>query len=523
MKCTSLTLPSEHALSLSLATEAEVSGAKLLQRLPAVKSCRKIADGLVEIFIQAGSFSGYGARAWPIRIGGVGIGDEPSIAHSLGILPRGPVAVRFDCAYLSLPGVDDAGHVDASFFSGLGNNPSLEALCVRASEWLAGISTTSSDVQSESERAAEWHSAEAHTAGKQRCIEAYRLIAQSPELVSEDSRLRAEWLAPAFRGLLSLATAEERTAHCVELLTRGGGGQGGGGMSNGHGGGGGSGGGSSGGSGGSVLEAVGGTGSGIYSFELFTPQLCALLVDEVDAFETTELPRRRPNTMNRAGLIVNEIGMHALMSSLLEVVVAPLTLALFPSEVFASTLDHHHSFVVQYSTADGGDRELDMHHDAAEMTLNVCLGKDFAGAGLRFCGEFGSSSHRRTHAVHAHVPGRAVLHLGRQRHGADAISSGERLNLIMWARSSAFRGAAAFGHVPPDGYPQEAEPHAPDRLCLSKSNDRDYERQLAAFGEAPEPSHLPSMAMRKGGANAAALTAFAGAMPAAKCARIAKK
>jgi hypothetical protein len=36
----------------------------------------------------------------------------------------------------------------------------------------------------------------------------------------------------------------------------------------------------------------------------------------VDTFERTDLPRRRPNTMNAAGLIVNEIGMHALMSDL---------------------------------------------------------------------------------------------------------------------------------------------------------------------------------------------------------------
>ena len=34
--------------------------------------------------------------------------------------------------------------------------------------------------------------------------------------------------------------------------------------------------------------------------------------------------------------------------------------------------------------AAGGDRGLDLHHDAAEVTLNACLGRDFEGATLHF-------------------------------------------------------------------------------------------------------------------------------------------
>ena len=122
--------------------------------------------------------------------------------------------------------------------------------------------------------------------------------------------------------------------------------------------------------------------------------------------------------------------------NLLRVIVAPVAAALYRrTEIFASSLDHHHSFVVHYANK-GGDLDLDMHHDASEVTLNVCLGKEFTGAGLRFCGRFGGASHRKSTCVLSHVPGRAVMHLGRQRHGADSIASGERLNLILWARSS---------------------------------------------------------------------------------------
>jgi hypothetical protein len=219
---------------------------------------------------------------------------------------------------------------------------------------------------------------------------------------------------------------------------------------------------------------------GIFAFDLFTPALCALLVDEIDAFEATELPRRRPNTMNRLGLVVNEIGLEALMTELLTKLIAPLCAALYPNEVATRALDAHHSFVVQYKAdlAHKGDAGLDLHHDASEATLNVCLGRSFSGAGLRFCGRFGSRDHRAMQHVHHHQRGQAVLHLGRHRHGADDIASGERLNLIVWARNTAFRGAAAFGHVPADGYPREREDGEPDQLCLSKANDRDYEEQL---------------------------------------------
>ena len=188
--------------------------------------------------------------------------------------------------------------------------------------------------------------------------------------------------------------------------------------------------------------------------------------------------------MNNYGLVLSDVGMHPWLSRLLASLIAPLGRLLFPTEAAACALDHHHSFVVSYDAgADGGDVSLDMHHDASEVTLNVCLGRDgFEGGGLRFCGRFGGAAHRRELCVLRHAKGRAVLHLGRQRHGADALTAGSRVNLIVWARSSAFRAAAAFGHIEPDGYPQQDEDEAggapPDALCLSKANDRDYEEQL---------------------------------------------
>ena len=50
-------------------------------------------------------------------------------------------------------------------------------------------------------------------------------------------------------------------------------------------------------------------------------------------------------------------------------------------------------------------------------------------------------------------------HLGTHRHGADDIESGERLNMIMWSHSSAFRASDAAKTL----YQKEAAPPGQDR------------------------------------------------------------
>ena len=55
----------------------------------------------------------------------------------------------------------------------------------------------------------------------------------------------------------------------------------------------------------------------------------------------------------------------------------------------------------------------------------------------------------------------------------------------MFPRNSAYRSAAAFGHVPVDGTPQSKETGLVDRLCLSKSNDRDYEEIMKLLDAKP--------------------------------------
>ena len=118
------------------------------------------------------------------------------------------------------------------------------------------------------------------------------------------------------------------------------------------------------------------------------------------------------------------IGMERTMDSLQCTYIRPLVDLLFPKE--GEHIDHHHSFMVQYKQ--GEDLGLDMHTDACDVTLNVCLGREFTGAGLTFCGLRGDASgtERRFSYRHTHVKGKGLLHLGHQRHGADDIVTGAR-------------------------------------------------------------------------------------------------
>ena len=177
---------------------------------------------------------------------------------------------------------------------------------------------------------------------------------------------------------------------------------------------------------------------GVYSFPFLTDDACAALVGEVDAYDASGLPTARPNSMNKYGLVLNEVGLEAAFDGLQRAVLQPVARLLFPIE--GASLDRHHAFVVQYQ--EGKDLGLDMHTDNSDVTFNICLGREFEGAGLTFCGYMGQAHHRCFTYRHEHKKGHCVMHLGRRRHGADDISTGERLNLIIWNTNLAYRNSA---------------------------------------------------------------------------------
>jgi hypothetical protein len=284
-----LLLPSSHRLSLALAEQAHAAiskGATTIDR--SCRAVRVLDKGLVEVVMQAGESEGYGASSWRLRIGGAGIGDEPHVAAAIGTSPQAPVAVRFHSPVLALRGVDDEGFCDAAFFEGLSDArdgveldsdarpwPTLQQICERAAEWLSGAHLADDGRQGEWRA---WQELQSHTLSKLRCIAAYRKMALCPALVADDAQLLPSWLSAPFRSLLGSSKPSERCELCKALLASG------------------------------AISECAPSGSGVWSMQLFAPEMCTALLAEVEHFEASDLPRRRPNTMNKSGLVVNEIG-----------------------------------------------------------------------------------------------------------------------------------------------------------------------------------------------------------------------
>eukprot|EP00928_Gymnodinium_smaydae_P045724 TRINITY_DN30439_c0_g1_i1.p1 TRINITY_DN30439_c0_g1~~TRINITY_DN30439_c0_g1_i1.p1 ORF type:complete len:539 (+),score=120.04 TRINITY_DN30439_c0_g1_i1:116-1618(+) len=222
---------------------------------------------------------------------------------------------------------------------------------------------------------------------------------------------------------------------------------------------------------------------GVYSFDLFTPAFCDLLLAEVEhAQATARSALDRPNGMNRYGIVLNQLGLEPLITALQQEQLLPLQRALFPEDGVAA--DDHHCFIVRYRA--GEDVGLDMHEDDSDVTLNVCLGKEFEAATLSFCGLSADIDHRKLKHTYAHRKGRAVVHLGRHRHGADDIKSGERVNFILWSTSKQYRDSEAYHR----NRMRSVHAASPDRICLSYTHDRDYLKFLE------RPSH--EQALRRG-------------------------
>lgn len=112
---------------------------------------------------------------------------------------------------------------------------------------------------------------------------------------------------------------------------------------------------------------------GVFSFPLLSSDGCAKFAREVQNYESFDpalLPRFRPNSMNRRGLILNEIGLKPLLTFLCHNILFPIAEMVMPEHTHERTLDDHHSFVVEYAAnSESGDTFLDMHSDDSEVTF----------------------------------------------------------------------------------------------------------------------------------------------------------
>jgi hypothetical protein len=98
---------------------------------------------------------------------------------------------------------------------------------------------------------------------------------------------------------------------------------------------------------------------GIFTFEMFKPQFCEMLLAEVEHMEKWVYDSRstimRPNTMNNFGVVLDDFGFDSMLQKLVDDFISPIAQVLFP-EVCGTSLDSHHGYIVEY----GKDRDVDL-------------------------------------------------------------------------------------------------------------------------------------------------------------------
>ena len=95
----------------------------------------------------------------------------------------------------------------------------------------------------------------------------------------------------------------------------------------------------------------------------------------------------------------------------------------------------------------------------------------------------GTPEHRFLQHTYTHRLGRAVIHRGTQRHGADDITAGQRLNLIIWNHNSDFRRSPQHAERQLR-YAREGGP--PHPTCMSYTHDKDWAQVRGAYPQGKE-------------------------------------
>ncbi|CAB9526921.1 Inherit from bactNOG: 2og-fe(ii) oxygenase [Seminavis robusta] len=200
--------------------------------------------------------------------------------------------------------------------------------------------------------------------------------------------------------------------------------------------------------------------------------------------EKAGIPTRRPNGMNRYGIIIDPsiegavsyAEINKWMQELVDEFVRPLSRMLFPQLTSRNHPEddcESYAFTIRYHPEE--DMELKEHSDASVYTININLNlvPEKNGSSLDTTTVQNSNEHSTTHHDQStsttteqyegsslyfvdpvtesqqHVsfsPGMAVLHRGLIRHAALPIEEGERHNLVIWLFGQ--HGYVRFGEYP---------------------------------------------------------------------------
>ena len=120
-------------------------------------------------------------------------------------------------------------------------------------------------------------------------------------------------------------------------------------------------------------------------------------------------------------ILLNELGFdEGLINPLRANYLQDIARLLFP-DWGGGHLDSQRAFTVTYRMQQ--DKNLDYHFDDSEVTLNVCLGKQFEEGTLYF-GNMRTDPGPTNYSGYEHKVACGVLHRGQHLHGAMPISDG---------------------------------------------------------------------------------------------------
>ena len=168
----------------------------------------------------------------------------------------------------------------------------------------------------------------------------------------------------------------------------------------------------------------------VFKVPVFTKEFTDKFIDELKHFKACDIPHVQPNSMNHHGILLDEIGFTNFFDQFRIQYLQPLAQKLFKENI---ELDSQKVFIVKYAMNE--DLELAPHFDNAEITLNVALSDEDSYVG----GELVFSPQKGPMFGYEHEYCKGILHKGSHIHEALPITSGERWNLIIWARSSKLR------------------------------------------------------------------------------------
>eukprot|EP00933_Yihiella_yeosuensis_P037941 TRINITY_DN31931_c0_g1_i1.p1 TRINITY_DN31931_c0_g1~~TRINITY_DN31931_c0_g1_i1.p1 ORF type:complete len:563 (+),score=83.95 TRINITY_DN31931_c0_g1_i1:92-1780(+) len=245
-------------------------------------------------------------------------------------------------------------------------------------------------------------------------------------------------------------------------------------------------------------------GPGIFLFRMLDSKVAARLALDLRHFRNWALAQDLPTVKsgNQYITVLDELGGEEFLNAdFLERFVAPLAKKLLGEDritnvtsrdckATVSAADHNltesglrldrlYAFARHYAAATQTDLQDGVHHDEADVTLNIALSPkgSFSGGHLAFCGIFGKDDYRKhvlTLDWTSLIPGTAVLHSGLRRHAAWPLCHGERMNLIIWALSNSPEGVFSG--------PWETK-FDPDAQCLSELYDSDFRRHKHLFAK----------------------------------------